>query len=204
MLLLDEPLSNLDAKLRVEMRGEIRQLQKPLGITALYVTHDQEEALAISDRIAVMRAGRLEQVGVAGARSTSARNAVRREFMGTTNLLDGTVRGTGRRDARSRSAAACCGARRAAASRATRSCSRCGPRRCACCARRGAAARLGDAVAARSARSSISAPVTRFARHARRRHAAASDGALDCRPRRRAPSTVAYDPRRVVVHGAPP
>ena len=58
MLLLDEPLSNLDAKLRVEMRGEIRQLQKTLGITALYVTHDQEEALAMSDRIAVMRAGK--------------------------------------------------------------------------------------------------------------------------------------------------
>ena len=57
VLLLDEPLSNLDARLRVEMRGEIRQLQQSLGITAIYVTHDQEEALAISDRIAVMRAG---------------------------------------------------------------------------------------------------------------------------------------------------
>ena len=62
VLLLDEPLSNLDAKLRVEMRGEIRRLQKLLGITVLYVTHDQEEALAISDRIAVMRAGRVEQI----------------------------------------------------------------------------------------------------------------------------------------------
>ena len=59
VLLLDEPLSNLDAKLRVEMRGDIRKLQKQLGITVLYVTHDQEEALAVSDRIAVMRAGRL-------------------------------------------------------------------------------------------------------------------------------------------------
>src|SRR5205085_3918355 len=62
VLLLDEPLSNLDAQLRVEMRGEIRQLQQTLGITAIYVTHDQEEALSISDRIAVMRAGTLEQV----------------------------------------------------------------------------------------------------------------------------------------------
>src|SRR4029079_10815646 len=62
VLLLDEPLSNLDAKLRVEMRGDIRKLQKQLDITVLYVTHDQEEALAVSDRIAVMRAGRIEQV----------------------------------------------------------------------------------------------------------------------------------------------
>jgi len=65
VLLLDEPLSNLDAKLRVEMRGEIRALQRTLGITVIYVTHDQEEALAISDRIAVMRAGRVEQVDAA-------------------------------------------------------------------------------------------------------------------------------------------
>jgi len=62
VFLLDEPLSNLDAKLRVEMRGDIRKLQKQLGITVLYVTHDQEEALAVSDRIAVMRAGRIEQI----------------------------------------------------------------------------------------------------------------------------------------------
>src|SRR4051794_30381190 len=62
VLLLDEPLSNLDAKLRIEMRSEIRHLQKALGITVLYVTHDQEEALAMSDRIAVMRTGRVEQV----------------------------------------------------------------------------------------------------------------------------------------------
>src|SRR5690606_10620197 len=63
VLLFDEPLSNLDAQLRVEMRMEIRQLQQSLGLTAVYVTHDQEEALAISDRIAVMRAGKAEQVG---------------------------------------------------------------------------------------------------------------------------------------------
>jgi len=63
LLLMDEPLSNLDAKLRVEMREEIRRVQKQMGITTLYVTHDQEEALALSDRIAVMSAGHLEQVG---------------------------------------------------------------------------------------------------------------------------------------------
>ena len=63
LLLMDEPLSNLDAKLRVEMRTEIRRLQRELGITTVYVTHDQEEALAISERLAVMNAGRVEQVG---------------------------------------------------------------------------------------------------------------------------------------------
>ena len=63
VLLFDEPLSNLDAQLRAEMRVEIRQLQQSLGVTAIYVTHDQEEALAISDRIAVLRAGRIEQTG---------------------------------------------------------------------------------------------------------------------------------------------
>jgi ABC-type Fe3+/spermidine/putrescine transport system ATPase subunit len=95
VLLLDEPLSNLDAQLRVEMRREIRQLQQTLGITALYVTHDQEEALAISDRIAVMRGGSLEQVG--GPQEIYARPATPfvAEFMGTTNLMTGTVDGDG-------------------------------------------------------------------------------------------------------------
>lgn len=64
-LLFDEPLSNLDAKLRVQMRDEIRQLQKRLGITTVYVTHDQEEAMAISDRIAVMEHGTIAQLGTA-------------------------------------------------------------------------------------------------------------------------------------------
>lgn len=63
VLLMDEPLSNLDAKLRVEMRVDIRRLQKKLGITMIYVTHDQEEALAISDRIAVMSTGEIAQIG---------------------------------------------------------------------------------------------------------------------------------------------
>jgi ABC-type Fe3+/spermidine/putrescine transport system ATPase subunit len=92
VLLLDEPLSNLDAQLRVEMRREIRNLQKTLGITAIYVTHDQEEALAISDRIAVMRAGQLEQVGEPSGIYRAPATAFVAEFMGTTNLLSGTVR----------------------------------------------------------------------------------------------------------------
>jgi ABC-type Fe3+/spermidine/putrescine transport system ATPase subunit len=92
VLLLDEPLSNLDAKLRVEMRGEIRKLHKLLGITVLYVTHDQEEALAISDRIAVMRAGRIEQMATPRAIYDRPATPFVASFVGTTNLLDGTIR----------------------------------------------------------------------------------------------------------------
>ena len=92
VLLLDEPLSNLDAKLRVEMRGEIRRLQKLLGITVLYVTHDQEEALAISDRIAVMRAGRVEQIADPRAIYEQPETPFVASFVGTTNLLNGVVR----------------------------------------------------------------------------------------------------------------
>ena len=96
VLLLDEPLSNLDAQLRVEMRGEIRQLQQTLKITALYVTHDQEEALAISDRIAVMRAGHLEQVAAPAEIYRRPASPFVAEFMGTTNLLAGRVTGGAR------------------------------------------------------------------------------------------------------------
>src|SRR5205085_9463025 len=92
VLLLDEPLSNLDAKLRVEMRGEIRRLQKLLGITVLYVTHDQEEALAISDRIAVMRAGRVEQIATPRAIYERPATPFVASFVGTTNLLNGVIR----------------------------------------------------------------------------------------------------------------
>ncbi|MEO7727811.1 MAG: ABC transporter ATP-binding protein [Burkholderiales bacterium] len=91
VLLLDEPLSNLDARLRVEMRGEIRQLQQSLGITAIYVTHDQEEALSISDRIAVMRAGALEQVDKPDAIYRYSSTPFVAEFMGITNLLSGKI-----------------------------------------------------------------------------------------------------------------
>jgi iron(III) transport system ATP-binding protein len=93
VLLLDEPLSNLDAKLRVDMRGEIRRLQKLLGITVLYVTHDQEEALAVSDRIAVMRAGRVEQIATPRAIYEQPETPFVASFVGTTNLIDGVVRG---------------------------------------------------------------------------------------------------------------
>ena len=91
VLLLDEPLSNLDARLRVEMRGEIHQLQQSLGITAIYVTHDQEEALAISDRIAVMRAGALEQVDKPDTIYRYSGTPFVAEFMGITNLLSGSI-----------------------------------------------------------------------------------------------------------------
>jgi ABC-type Fe3+/spermidine/putrescine transport system ATPase subunit len=89
VLLFDEPLSNLDARLRVSMRGEIRGLQKALGITALYVTHDQEEAMSVSDRIALMNAGRLEQVGVPAEIYRRPASRFAAEFMGTTNFLQG-------------------------------------------------------------------------------------------------------------------
>jgi ABC-type Fe3+/spermidine/putrescine transport system ATPase subunit len=92
VLLLDEPLSNLDAKLRVEMRGEIRRLHKLLGITVLYVTHDQEEALAVSDRIAVMRAGRVEQIATPRAIYEQPETPFVASFVGTTNLLNGTIK----------------------------------------------------------------------------------------------------------------
>ena len=91
VLLLDEPLSNLDAKLRVEMRGEIRRLQKTLGITVVYVTHDQDEALSMSDRIAVMRAGRVEQIGEPAAIYGAPASPFVAKFVGATNLFEGVV-----------------------------------------------------------------------------------------------------------------
>ena len=91
VLLLDEPLSNLDARLRVDMRGEIRELQQRLGITTVYVTHDQEEALAVSHRIAVMRAGRIEQLGVPEEIYRQPASLFVAEFMGTTNVFAGIV-----------------------------------------------------------------------------------------------------------------
>jgi ABC-type Fe3+/spermidine/putrescine transport system ATPase subunit len=91
VLLFDEPLSNLDAQLRMRMRVDIRQLQQSLGLTAIYVTHDQEEALAISDRIAVLRNGRIEQVGPPESIYQSPQTAFVAEFMGTTNMLAGVV-----------------------------------------------------------------------------------------------------------------
>jgi iron(III) transport system ATP-binding protein len=92
VLLFDEPLSNLDAKLRVSMRSEIRHLQQALEITTVYVTHDQEEAMAISDRIAVMEAGRIVQLDTAEALYRRPTSAFVAGFIGRANLLRATVR----------------------------------------------------------------------------------------------------------------
>ena len=92
ILLLDEPLSNLDAKIRVQVRSEIRKLQKELGITAVYVTHDQEEALALSDRIAVMNQGKVSQVGPPKALYERPATRFVADFIGINNLVEGTVR----------------------------------------------------------------------------------------------------------------
>lgn len=91
LLLMDEPLSNLDAKLRVEMRTEIRRLQRELGITTIYVTHDQEEALAISERLAVMNAGCVEQVGFPWDVYQAPQSAFVAQFIGSSNALTGRV-----------------------------------------------------------------------------------------------------------------
>jgi iron(III) transport system ATP-binding protein len=88
ILLLDEPLSNLDANLREEMRFEIRRLHEAFGITTLYVTHDQAEAMVISDRVAVLHQGRVEQVGTAEDLFRRPRTRFVAEFIGRTNLLD--------------------------------------------------------------------------------------------------------------------
>ncbi len=95
VLLFDEPLSNLDAKLRVHMRGEIQQLQKQLSITAVYVTHDQEEAMAISDRIVVMNQGAIEQEGTAEELYRRPASEFVAQFIGRTNLLVGKVLSVG-------------------------------------------------------------------------------------------------------------
>jgi iron(III) transport system ATP-binding protein len=87
VLLMDEPLSNLDAKLRVQMRTVIKKLQRRLGITTIYVTHDQEEALAISDHIAVMKDGRLMQVGMPAEVYKHPRNLFVAGFIGTSNFI---------------------------------------------------------------------------------------------------------------------
>jgi putative spermidine/putrescine transport system ATP-binding protein len=93
ILLLDEPLSNLDASLRVSLRDEIREAQLRTGTTALFVTHDQQEALAVSDRIAVLRAGRVEQVGSPDAIYNRPSTRFVASFIGRANILDGTLRG---------------------------------------------------------------------------------------------------------------
>jgi spermidine/putrescine ABC transporter ATP-binding subunit len=91
ILLLDEPLSNLDAKIRVQVRAEIRELQQELGITTIYVTHDQEEALSLSDRVAVMKDGRVLQVGAPKELYERPRTRFVADFVGTNNLVPGRV-----------------------------------------------------------------------------------------------------------------
>src|SRR5262249_59000419 len=90
--LLDEPLSNLDAKLRAEMRVELRDLQRRLGVTSLYVTHDQEEALAISDRVVVMNVGGIEQIGTSEDIYNRPRTRFVADFVGSANLISGRLR----------------------------------------------------------------------------------------------------------------
>jgi spermidine/putrescine ABC transporter ATP-binding subunit len=91
VLLLDEPLSNLDAKLREEMRFEIRDLQRRLGITAIYVTHDQQEALALSDRVAIMNNGHIEQVGTPEEIYEHPRSKFVADFIGLSDFISATV-----------------------------------------------------------------------------------------------------------------
>ncbi|RMF80390.1 MAG: ABC transporter ATP-binding protein, partial [Chloroflexi bacterium] len=88
VLLFDEPLSNLDAKLRVQMRSEIRQLQRRLNITSVYVTHDQVEAMALSDRIVIMNAGRIEQIGVPSQIYRYPQTRFVADFIGRANFVE--------------------------------------------------------------------------------------------------------------------
>ena len=92
-LLLDEPLSNLDAKLRLEMRAEIRRICRAHGLTALYVTHDQQEALSIADRIAIMDGGKILQTGTPAEIYRKPRNRMVAEFIGEVNILNGRITG---------------------------------------------------------------------------------------------------------------
>ena len=94
-LLLDEPLSNLDTKLRVEMRGEIRRICKEAGLTAIYVTHDQKEALSVGDRIAVMESGHIRQSGAPAEVYRQPASRFVADFMGETNFIEGTAVETG-------------------------------------------------------------------------------------------------------------
>ena len=92
VLLFDEPLSNLDAKLRIQMRTEIRKIQRAVGITAVYVTHDQAEAMSMSDRIVIMKDGHIVQVGTPKEVYYAPADEFASNFIGTANILHGTVR----------------------------------------------------------------------------------------------------------------
>jgi thiamine transport system ATP-binding protein len=92
VLLLDEPMSALDARLREQLRRSVKRVQKELGVTTLYVTHDQEEALAVSDRVAVMNGGRVEQVGTPQDVYRRPETEFVAMFVGDNNVFEGTVR----------------------------------------------------------------------------------------------------------------
>ena len=130
VLLLDEPLSALDAKIRVSLREEIRAVQRELGITTIYVTHDQEEALSMSDRIVVMNDGAIEQIGTPFEIYNSPRTRFVASFVGTLNLF----KGKGGRSPAARWRSTGSARRRGASSTAPRPAMsarwRCGPRRC--------------------------------------------------------------------------
>lgn len=92
VLLMDEPLSNLDTKLRLELRQVIRDIQREVGITTVYVTHDQEEAMAISDRIAVMKDGKIQHIGSPQEIYHRPKNIFVATFIGRTNIIDGEIK----------------------------------------------------------------------------------------------------------------
>ena len=130
-LLLDEPLSNLDSRLRVEMRGEIRRLCKEFGLTAIYVSHDQKEALAIGDRVVVMDAGRIRQAGARWRFTGSRGRALWRSFWARRICSEGTagVERGGDLDRRRESLDVIAGRSARCASRGQVLCSRSGRRR---------------------------------------------------------------------------
>ena len=135
MLLLDEPLGALDLKLRKQMQVELKRIQQEVGITFIYVTHDQEEAMTMSDRIAVMNKGRYEQLGDPEALYERPTTRFVAGFLGVSNLLPADVRGRERRLRRHPPrATARWSARppRLVYGRDRRSTSACGPRRSAC------------------------------------------------------------------------
>ena len=95
VLLLDEPLGALDLKLRKDMQNELKRIQQSLGITFVYVTHDQEEALAMSDTVVVMDAGKIQQIGTPEDIYNEPKNAFVADFIGESNILDGIMRADG-------------------------------------------------------------------------------------------------------------
>ena len=183
LLLLDEPLSALDAKVRVSLREEIRSIQKKLGITTIFVTHDQEEALSISDRIVVMYGGKAEQVGTPFEIYNRPATKFVANFVGTLNVLEGTVTdaaiGQGARQYRKRS-------RSRASSTAPRPATRC---RWRCAPRRSRSAAIPAATPASPARSPTCISSARSSGFASASAAARSRSTRSTtRPRRRPPS----------------